>query len=138
MMKKVYQKSKNADKTEGRKSYRKKWNRAEEELLCKVAITIMKLIGIHGSDFTFLEKQFPNKTRKQLKKKYQEIHKNQRYVSKIDSIESALIREKRKMFFDQEVMGPHPPLPSPPQPLREGKTMKQQIMSDMCQISWRI
>ena len=53
---------------------------------------IIQLIGIHGSDFTFLEKQFPNKTRKQLKKKYQEIHKNQRYINKIDCIESAMIR----------------------------------------------
>jgi hypothetical protein len=96
------------------------------------------LIGIHGSDFTFLEKQFPNKTRKQLKKKYQEIHKNQRYVSKIDLIESALIREKRKMFFDQEIMAIQPPLPTPPQPHGGDKTIEQPSMSDMCKISWRI
>jgi hypothetical protein len=41
MMKKVYQKSKNGDKTDAKKSYRKKWNRAEEELLCKVCTEII-------------------------------------------------------------------------------------------------
>jgi len=44
---------------------------------------IIKLIGRYGSDFTFLQTQFPTKTRKQLKKKYQEIHKSKHYLHKI-------------------------------------------------------
>lgn len=34
-------------------------------------LNLLQLIGRYGSDFTFLQTQFPNKTRKQLKKKYQ-------------------------------------------------------------------
>lgn len=70
------------------KIYRKKWTPREEELLCNVilAINILQLIGRYGSDFTFLQTQFPNKTRKQLKKKYQEIHKNKRYLNRIEKI----------------------------------------------------
>jgi hypothetical protein len=41
---------------------------------------LTKFIGIHGSDFSLLQSLFPNKTRKQLKKKYQEVHKNQRWI----------------------------------------------------------
>lgn len=41
---------------------------------------ITQFIGIHGTDFTLLQSLFPHKTRKQLKKKYQEVHKNERWV----------------------------------------------------------
>ena len=63
-----------------------------------------KLIGRYGSDFTFLEEYFPEKSRKQLKRKYQEMQKYKCYAKKIEKIEESIVKERRKSVFDEEIM----------------------------------
>jgi hypothetical protein len=57
---------------------------------------------MYGADYSILKHHFPNKSRKQIKKKCTEI--SERREKAIEKAELKKVQEKRKDFFDIEVM----------------------------------
>jgi hypothetical protein len=62
----------------------------------------MQLIVRFGTDFTLLQEHFPQKTRKQIKKKYKHIQEHRRHT--LQRMEQEAERERRKSFFDEEIL----------------------------------
>ena len=61
-----------------------------------------KLIELYGADFGLIQAYFPERSRKQIRRKYQEME--QRYGKRMHRIEMRRDEERRKNFFDQEIL----------------------------------
>jgi hypothetical protein len=68
----------------------------EPALRCTTYLT--KLIVRFGTDFTLLQEYFPNKTRKQIKKKYRQLFEHRQHT--LQKMEHQFEKERRKSFFD--------------------------------------
>ena len=76
-------------------------NIIRDPTLRRTLLTI-QLIVRFGTDFTLLEEYFPHKTRKQIKKKYKHIFEHRQ--RKLNKIENEFQKERRKSFFDEEIL----------------------------------
>ncbi|EFX61278.1 hypothetical protein DAPPUDRAFT_274239 [Daphnia pulex] len=61
-----------------------------------------KLIDLYGADFGLIHAYFPERSRKQIRRKYQEME--QRHGKRLQRIELKRDEERRKNYFDQEIL----------------------------------
>lgn len=57
---------------------------------------------LYGADFALIQAYFPERSRKQIRRKFQELE--QRYCRRIERNQLRREEERRKDYFDQEVL----------------------------------
>jgi hypothetical protein len=63
---------------------------------------LTQLVKLYGADFGLLSSYFPTFSRKQIKRKYEEIERQE--LRRLQRMEIKQIEERRKNYFDDEIL----------------------------------